>query len=239
MSYACYIVSMNTQIKEQIEEAIAKRKRAYVTAADVAAVVCKESHAVPYFSTTDPLYKANLRAASAITGLTQVALKSALIIASGPYKGKIAKFRCEPGYWSWAKKQKFTPIDQFLLSCSFGVGQKMTRYYVYGTPQSKWISSIRKLMAQVELQLLYVAGDLDKLLVGTKGNRALAFTRYNAGPSATAKSPAYKAYGLPVAAMAKQFAAGIDVCEHLRSLSITYLNRMVEYSHRILETRLA
>jgi len=50
------------------------------------------------------------------------------------------------------------------------------------------------------------------LLVGTKGDRALAFTRYNAGPSATQTNPAYISYGLVVEKLATVQASGTDCC---------------------------
>ena len=191
---------IDLKLLQKIKEAVGKRNRKHVTAADVLACVSKESGGVPIFHANDKLLAANLRAAEKITGISQDQIKQTMIIQSGPYQGEIAKFRAEPGYWKWAQNYKsaFKNTDLLLLSCSFGLGQKMTRWYVAGVPVGEWIPNIKGFMGNVPLQLLYCAGDLDALMVQTKGDKALAFTRYNAGPSANKNWPAYKAYGLPV-----------------------------------------
>ena len=191
---------IDLKLLQKIKEAIGKRNRKYVTAADVLACVSKESGGVPIFHANDKLLAANLRAAEKITGISQDQIKQTMIIQSGPYQGEIAKFRAEPGYWKWAQNYKsaFKNTDLLLLSCSFGLGQKMTRWYVAGVPVGEWIPNIKGFMGNVPLQLLYCAGDLDALMVQSKGDKALAFTRYNAGPAANKNYPAYKAYGLPV-----------------------------------------
>jgi hypothetical protein len=204
--------NLDDALKEIIRTELAKKKRQYAQLPDVAAILCQESHGVPYFAGTEPLYRANLNAASKITGLTAEQINQTIAIPSGEYKGHLSKFRCEPDYWNWAKELDFEPPNQFLLSCSIGVGQKMTRYYVSAFPQNEWIPMIQEFMGDVPQQVLCVCNDIDQLLIGTKGDRPLSFTRYNAGPSATKTNPRYTSYGLPVAHMAKQFAGGHDPC---------------------------
>lgn len=200
---------LDIALKNKVEEVLKQRPRKHVRVSDVLACVDKESGGVPIFNASDVLLKQNLIAASRITGLTEAQIRQAMTITDGPYKGMLSKFRCEPGYWKWAKQYaptfKKNPEDLILLACSFGVGQKMSRWLVTGTPVHEWVPLIRKFMGSLSLQIVYCAGDLDNLLTHANGDRPLAFTRYNAGPSATNKSPAYEAYGLKVAAKAKQF----------------------------------
>lgn len=199
---------MDIALKNKVEEVLKQRPRKQVRVADVLACIDKESGGVPVFHERDVLLKQNLIAASRITGLTEAQIRKAMTITDGPYKGMISKFRCEPGYWSWAQKYQAAiknPEDRILLACSFGVGQKMSRWLVTGMPIHEWLPFIRKFMGSLSLQITYCAGDLDNLLAHANGDRPLAFTRYNAGPSATSKSPAYEAYGVKVAGKAKVF----------------------------------
>lgn len=199
---------MDIALKAKVEEILKQRQRKHVRVADVLACVDKESGGVPVFHERDVLFKQNLIAASRITGLTEAQIRQAMTITDGPYKGMVSKFRCEPGYWQWAQRYKAAipkAEDRLLLACSFGVGQKMSRWLVTGVPIHDWIPAIRKFMGSLSLQIAYCAGDLDNLLAHANGDRPLAFTRYNAGPSATQKSPAYAAYGVKVAGKAKLF----------------------------------
>lgn len=199
---------MDLALKAKVEEIIAQRPRKHVRVSDVLAVIDKESGGVPIFRGTEILFKQNLQAASNITHLTTDQIRQAMTIQDGPYKGMISKFRCEPGYWLWAKRYANAikkPEDLILLSCSFGLGQQMSRWLVTGTPVHEWAATVRKFMGSVSLQIAYCVGNIDSLLVQSNGNRALAFTRYNAGGSATEKNPAYKTYGLVVEAKAKRF----------------------------------
>lgn len=197
---------MDLALKAKVEEILATRQRKHVRVSDTLACIDKESGGAPIFRGTEILFKQNLRAAEKITGLSIDQIRAAMTIQDGPYKGMISKFRCEPGYWQWAQKYSkvFKPEELLLLSCSFGLGQKMSRWLITGMPVHEYLPFIRKFMGSISLQIQYCAGDLDSLLVGTKGDRPLAFTRYNAGPSATVNNPAYKPYGLVVAEKAKK-----------------------------------
>jgi hypothetical protein len=164
---------------KRVQTMIASKPRKHVTAADVLAVIQKESSGIAVFDGTEPLFVANLRAAARITGLSKEAILNTVRV-----NGVICKFRCEPGYWAWASKLKgsWTAEERFLLSCSFGLGQKMARWLVSsGIEGAQWIAFIRKFNADLNLQIQYVCGDLDALLVGSGGNRLVAFTRYNQG----------------------------------------------------------
>lgn len=176
-----------------------------MTPADILAVIERESGNCLYFRATDALLAWNTSDAEKITGLSKDVIHKAMIIGAGPHKGQISKFRCEPGYWAWAKNLSgLSDVDKLLLSCSFGYGQKMSRWLVGKLPKPEWIPFVRNFMGNTSLQIMYIAGDLDQLLKLSNGDRALAFTRYNAGPGATAKSPAHKNYGTPVAKRAAE-----------------------------------
>lgn len=175
---------MEAALVSKVSEVLAARPRKHVKLSDVLAVIDKESHGALTFRQTDKQFADNLRAASKITGLSPEAIVKACTIPSGPYKGHVAKFRCEPGYWAWAKALKnrqWTNEERFLLSCSFGLGQKMTRWLVTGVAPGDWISLIRQFMGSANLQISYCAGDLEQLLARYKDDRVTAFTCYNAG----------------------------------------------------------
>ena len=168
----------------RVHTVIATKPRKQVTSADVLAVIQKESGGVAHFLGNEPLFRQNLRAAQTITGLDQTSILQSVMITQGLLAGKHYKFRCEPGYWEWAKKLKgsWTQQDRFLLSCSFGLGQKMARWLVSsGVPGADWINFIQKFAFDQNLQVQYICGDLDALLVQARGQRQVAFTRYNQG----------------------------------------------------------
>lgn len=171
----------------RVHSVVASKPRKAVTSADVLAVIQKESGGVSHFTGTEPLFKANLRAAQQITGLSEIQILQVVTFPDGPLQGKFYKFRCEPGYWEWASKLRnsWTPQERFLLSCSFGLGQKMARWLVGGGIEPlQWIPFIHKFARDQNLQIQYCAGDLDALLWqarNDKDQRFLAFTRYNQG----------------------------------------------------------
>lgn len=168
---------------ERVHRMIASKPRKHVTSADVMAVIQKETGGVPYFEGKEPLFRANLMSASHITGLTEKQILDVVTFKSGSLAGKYYKFRCEPAYWQWAHmlKGSWTPQERFLLSCSFGYGQKMARWYVANLNGADWIPKIHQFNVDLNMQVQYVCGDLDALLVQSKGNRLLAYTRYNEG----------------------------------------------------------
>lgn len=196
---------MDAALQAKAQEMWLKMPRKHVRVSDILAVIERESHGAPIFHTEDKLYHANVKAASQITGLSRAEIVRAATIEHGALKGMVAKFRCEPGYWKWSNTlQALSPGERFLLACSFGLGQKMARWLVVKTPKPEWISFVKNFMGSISLQVLYVAGDLDALLAGTNGDRALAFARYNGGPAMTKQSRPYREYGIPVAERAAQ-----------------------------------
>ena len=167
----------------KVHRIVSSRKRRHVTSADVLAVMQKESSGVPIFKPEDALFKANLKAAMDITGCTKEEILKIMTIEYGPLQGQIAKFRCEPGYWQWAERLKgsWSKTERMLLACSLGVGQKMVRWLTSGVAGAEWIKFSRQFAGNIDLQIQYCAGDLDSLLSGCQGNRAVAYTLYNEG----------------------------------------------------------
>jgi len=200
-------LSLDLALTALVEEVHKQRPRKYVSVADVLACIEHESHGVSTFNSHDQQFRDNLAAARKITGLSDAQIVAAVTINQGPLIGKLSKFRCEPGYYTWAKGfgAKFTPEEKLLLSCSFGLGQKMARWLLTGLQQKEYMPTIRQFMSSQKTQIMYCIGDLDQLMVGTKGDKTLAFARYNAGPGAQVGGATYKGYGTQVAAGAKKF----------------------------------
>lgn len=200
---------MNTALVERVRAVLEGNPRKHVLLSDIVAVIEKESSGVAVFNKTDDLFRDNLRAAIRITGLPEELILKAVTIQSGPLKGSIAKFRCEPGYWRWANgltNRPWTKEERFLLSCSFGLGQKMARWLVTGVAPGDWMSIIRQFMGSEKLQINYCAGDLEQLLNRYGGDRPIAFTCYNAGHDRAKEywKAAMLKYGKPVADKAAQ-----------------------------------
>ncbi|MBY0548735.1 MAG: hypothetical protein K2W95_15805 [Candidatus Obscuribacterales bacterium] len=210
-------VNIPPHIIELAQHVHAAKSRRFVTVADILGCVQKESGFCSYFNESDKLFKDNKAAAARIAKIEPAKIVEYCVIPNGPLEDKIGKFRCEPGYWTWSSNLKpagrFGEQERFLLSCSFGLGQKMMRWLVANTPTLTWFSLIQKFMGDEEMQLLYCAGDLDSLMVGAGGNKPVAFTRYNEGfvlDKVTRKPlPRVTAYGKTVssyaAAIEKQF----------------------------------
>ena len=176
---------MEIKYLDEIKAAIALKPRHFVTWQDVEAVIQQETSGVPIFNPNETLYKLNLLSAENLADLPPAVIKQSVTIIQGPLEGKICKFRMEPGYWRWADSQTGLDIQlRVLLACSLGVGQKMARWLITNVPKYQWGNVIRHFMADVPTQLLYVAGDLDNLLLQSEGDRLLAYTRYNAGAGA-------------------------------------------------------
>lgn len=169
----------------RVQRIISSKPRRFVSAADVLAVIQKESGGVGYFTGQEPLYKANLAAAADITGLSKdQIIKAVTYPDASKYAGFLYKFRCEPGYWTWASKLKgsWSGEQRFLLSCSFGLGQKMARWLLSGVPGARWMPFLELFNENQDLQVQYCAGDLDQLMAAAKDhNRLVAYTRYNEG----------------------------------------------------------
>jgi hypothetical protein len=193
---------MDVALIRKAQEVHGRIDRKFVSVADMLAVVEHESGGVLYFNRNDRLLKDNLKAAVKITGLPEVEILSVMQIQAGAYKNFLAKFRCEPGYYK--NNKGTTPEEKLLLSCSFGLGQKMTPFLVNKLPKPEWVPFIKNFMGNATLQLLYVAGDLDALMKGASGDKPLAFARYNGGPGIKPGGKVYDKYGIPVAKRAKE-----------------------------------
>lgn len=160
---------------------VATGKYPHVIAADIIAVCMNESHGQPTFSSYDPLYRINLNDAVHVTKLPVGMLKDALSIKGGPWHGKAAKFRLEPGYWEWALQQQLdTPSEKFLCACSIGIAQQMMRW-ILPAGEGNWSSFINDFMGSLSLQMAYLAGNLEKLLIEANGDLLKAYKAYNSG----------------------------------------------------------
>ncbi|MBY0545802.1 MAG: hypothetical protein K2W95_00785 [Candidatus Obscuribacterales bacterium] len=163
------------------KKAVAAKPRKYVTAAHVVAVAMQESHGVPYFNPFEAQYRANLRAACRITGMSESEIRK-LIVFPQEINGwkvpsylvnKFAKFRCEPGYWKPEKHE--TKAEAFYQACSFGIGQLMAPHLKGDT------NTVKRFAADVNAQALWIAGMMEQLLTAAKGDLKKAYAGYNSG----------------------------------------------------------
>jgi hypothetical protein len=133
----------------------------------------------------------------AATKLPELLLLQALLINEGPLKGRIAKFRLEPGYWEWSKTQNLpSPTDRFLASCSFGVGQQMMRW-VLPLETKKWPAVIENFKGSIDVQLSYLITNLRTLLINNNGSILKSYRAYNSG-NPNSKDPVVIARALQV-----------------------------------------
>jgi hypothetical protein len=173
------------------EGCIQQRNLKLVTVDDVLSVVTLETHGQEWFNPNcncDALYKANMQALRNGTGITEQQWLEAIRVKSGPNKGLVPKFRWEAGYMEWARqaapRAKLYGASAAILACSFGLGQKMARWLLSNHPPEKWAQIISEFNADPRLQVDTCAKDLEYLLHLSEGYRPIAYTRYNAGPTA-------------------------------------------------------
>jgi hypothetical protein len=178
------------RIASLAEGCILQRKLTLVTVDDVLPVIWKESMGIEWFNPScgcDPLFKANMAALNHATGISQSDWLRAIQVKTGPNRGAIPKFRFEPSYWQWAQvtapRAKMFGASAAMLACSWGVGQKMARWYLANEPEHAWFAQLELFNSDVRLQVDAVAKDMEYLLRISAGYRPLAFSRYNAGPT--------------------------------------------------------
>lgn len=159
----------------------------WVLPADVLAVVKKETTGVTWYCQCNAIDRANLAAAAKITGFSGAVILQSMTIPDGPNKGRIARFRMEPQYWSWAVSKIVAtgvmPEAAVILGCSVGLAQQMVRWMVYNRPVSDMVPHALAFAGDEYAQILQCAGSLNQLMERSQGNRRLAYTRYNAGPN--------------------------------------------------------
>lgn len=183
-------------------KAVESKPRHFVTTSILCAFAQQESGGVPYFVDTKPgsIFRANMNAAFAYkakikgtekiikvpTDLSEAEIRSIITMPDkvGEFdvpaimRGKLAKFRFEPGYW---RRYKNLPkLDRFIYSSSWGLVQFMGPN-ISKTPDRAGIDFIKRFMVDVDLQLLYAAGMIDGLLERAHGDVNLAYRGYNSG----------------------------------------------------------
>jgi hypothetical protein len=183
-------------------KAVDAKPRTHVTPEILCAFVLQESAGIPYFVDTKPgsIFRSNVNAAISYkaklkdnggiirvsTGLTEPEIRAAITLPDkvglfdvpAIMRGKMAKFRFEPGYWK--KFPALSKIDRFLYSSSWGCVQFMGPN-ISKNPDRAGIEYIKRFMADVDLQLLHGAGMVDDLLKKSHGDVNLAYRGYNSG----------------------------------------------------------
>lgn len=167
-------------------KAVDSKPRSFITPEVLCAFVMQESHGVPYFVDTKPgsIYRLNVAAAITYkvknrvtgevsklqTGLTEKDIREIITIPDkvGSFdvpavmRGKLAKFRFEPGYWR--RYSTLARRDRFIYASSWGLVQFMGPN-ISPKPDAAGIDFIKRFMADVDLQLLYAAGMIDDLMI--------------------------------------------------------------------------
>jgi hypothetical protein len=179
------------------------RQRKYLTVSQLLAVVMQESGGVPYFIDTKPgsIYALNL--ADAIThkirddhgnviGVVPTGLKADEVrdLIRLPEQingwsvprdlvGRMSKFRFEYAYWR--RYQSLDKVARFRMSCSWGLGQFMGANVAGKLQQPEAEHYVHKFAADIPLQMLYTAGEMDRLLILADGDLDQAYRGYNSG----------------------------------------------------------
>jgi hypothetical protein len=196
------IATVPDAIVTKARAAVAAVKGKYVRLSDVLAVVQQESHFVSWFGVGEAQYQSNLNAAKNITNFEATDISSYMTITSGDNVNKVAKFRCEPGYWDMVSAKGWDDQTKLYMSCSIGLGQKMIYYYADPKGTSAEIkASVDPFKADEDLQLRTCAKDLELWLKAAGGDRKMAFTAYNSGHIGSVAST----YGEEVAKNAAEF----------------------------------
>ena len=176
-------------IRNIAQVAMAHARLEFTTLSDVVAVIFKESMGVPWFCKCNLLYRDNTAALVHGADITEEQWLKVITVPDGASKGKIPKFRYEPGYHQAAVsalgKLKCSYPEALIFACSFGLGQKMMRYLVAGKPETEWLTLARKFMQDPLWQAEQAVSDLEYVLKASHGNRPLAYSRYNAGVGST------------------------------------------------------
>ena len=155
---------------------------------DVAAVAIQESMGVAFFCTCDSLYKQNLLALSVGSGCDQRRFINYITVQNGASKGEIPKFRFEASWFRLVNhddKTKDFPLEKrALYSCSIGIGQQSLYYLMKAHQHDDFETFLDNFISSEGMQLRQLLYVLQGEVSGAKGDKALAFTRYNQGHSA-------------------------------------------------------
>lgn len=216
---------MNPGLVDACKKAIATKTRTHprghpaVKVEDMLAVIKKESSFNPVFLEGERQLKENLATAVWATGLRESEIRALITISPrvGYWKvprelsGRLAKWRLEPEWY--VKSMRLHFLNAFYWSSSWGLVQFMGFNICPDVTREDLPNIIQRFAADIPMQLLYCAGELEKLLKLSNYNRPLAFTRYNAGAGAQETWDAYKSYGLIVDGYRHQIARELNAVE--------------------------
>jgi len=183
------------------------------------AVIKKESSYSPVFLEGERQFRENLATAVNATGLRETEVRALITIparigfwkVSRELAGRLAKWRLEPAWYVKGMQEDF--LHAFYWGSSWGLVQFMGFNVCPNINDPGLPNKIQRFAADIPMQLLYCAGELEKLLILSNHNRPLAFTRYNAGAKAQETWDAYRNYGLIVDGYRHQIAREINAAE--------------------------
>jgi hypothetical protein len=196
------------QLCENVRLAVQLKDRSIMDIYDVAAVCFKESAGNGFFSPMDVLYRVNLLAVSAGAHVLPNQFEYFIQVHDGPNKGRIPKFRFERSWYEQIQisslYKHLTKLDQALWACSIGIAQKSILYLMASGRTSQSESVVQNFCSDEAVQIRQCYADLEALAVRAHGNKALAFSQYNAGASSMRVTD----YGAQVLKFSGEFRSG-------------------------------
>jgi hypothetical protein len=155
---------------------------------DVTACCIQESHGDGFFCACDQQYKINLLNMSTATGCSQRDFLDYITVKVGAHRGKIPKFRFESSWFRLVRADLWMskiPLEQqAFLSCSIGMGQQSMFYLCDRSKGPESLNYLLQFASQPGMQIRQAYAVLESTMKHMPDNKAMAFTHYNAGPSA-------------------------------------------------------
>lgn len=189
---------------DQCNHALASVPGSGLTPYNLMAISIQESMGNPFFCACDMLFQTNIKKVTEWTDIPKAEFLEAVTVQGGINRRKIAKFRMEPIWLAlWFNKlqnEGLSRINSAVLCCSFGMTQKSAYYLTEKMDLSERVAYLRVFMGSPDMQLKALIHDLFYLVKESEHNMPLAYTRYNAGPSAAHVSD----YGRKVDALSAQ-----------------------------------
>ena len=161
---------MNQSLDQLVEINLIKP----LTRAEVLAIITQESSGEYLFNPEDLQLKFNLYHAYISTGIPVKIIQG--LMTSG---NDIAKFRFSAASWEWARKiSDYDATDRLLLSCSYGYGQQLMRWYLLaqGIGPANYVRAVKAFMFDPSLQVKTL---VKTLLSVYNDDKALMFSKYN------------------------------------------------------------
>jgi hypothetical protein len=165
--------------------AIASTRNSAATAYDLLAICVYETQGNAYFEPYSELMAANFKAMTEVVPIEHYDFISYNRVASGPYAGAIPKWRFEPSWYrEYGLKLSYvfhSNVAVASMCCSWGIAQQGAPFML-GTPALPQLAGyLKQFQSDPTMQLRVLSYELGNLMSTAGGDKALAFSRYNAG----------------------------------------------------------